>query len=169
MSVYEYLCQLISDLEGEVELPIRDEVILRGLNGDVSLILCINCVKCEIPIKTIKGTSKGFVVNDSITVDVSCTYAQEFRLDFEESTPKLLERLMKGKVDFKIGRGSGPRISFKLSGGPPIMECGSISEHLVGKEIKFLEKRASENIYVYKLGDVFLTLPETSTIEICLV
>lgn len=168
MSVYKYLCQIISDLDGEVELPIRDEVRLHSLNGEVSLILYINCVKCEIPINTIKGTSKGFVVNGSISVDVSCVYAQEFSLDFKESTPKLLERLMKGKVDFKI-RGSGPRISFKLSGGPPIMECGSISEHLVGKEIKFLEKRASEDTYVYKLGDVFLTLPGTSTIEIRLV
>lgn len=168
MSVYGYLYQLIKSFDGEIEIPIEDGVSLYSLNKQVTLILYMNHTECKIPVKTIVGTPKGFVVNDLISVDVSYDYTEEFRLNFSEATPKLLESLMKGRVDFTIKSGTGSVIKFRLSGGPPRMEYGPVSEHLIGKEIKLFDIMP-DNAYIYKLGDVYLSLPETSTIEICLV
>ncbi len=168
MSVYGYLYQLIKSFDGEIEIPIEDGVSLYSLNKQVTLILYMNHSECKIPVKTIEETSKGFIVNDLISVDVRSDYTEEFRLNSSDSIPKLVESLMKGRVNFTIRRGTGSKVSFKLGGGPPIMECGPVSEHLIGKEIRLFDIMP-DNTYVYKLGDVFLSLPETSTIEICLV
>lgn len=168
MSVYGYLYQLIKGFKGELELPIEDGVSLYSLDGEVTLILYMNHTECKIPVKTIEGTSKGFTVNDLISVDVRYDYTEEFSLNFSEATPRLLESLMKGRVDFIVRSGTGSEIRFKLSGGSPRMEYGPVSEHLVGKEIKLFDI-IPDNTYMYKLGDVYLSLPETSTIKICLV
>lgn len=168
MSVYGYLYQLIKGFKGELELPIEDGVSLYSLDGEVTLILYMNHTECKIPVRTIEGTPRGFIVNDLVSVDVRSEYTEEFSLNFSEATPKLLESLMKGRVDFTIKSGTGSVIQFKLSGGSPIMECGPVSEHLVGKEIGLFDIMP-DNTYIYKLGDVYLSLPETSTIKICLV
>lgn len=165
MSIYEDLLKIIEGIKGEIKFPIEEGVSLHCLDGEVNLVFHRNCVKCRIPIETVEEVPEGFMVNNSIFVEVHSDCTLKVCLKSSESVPKFLESLMKGKVDFKIECGNGSRISFRRRGGPPMMECGPVLEHLVGREIKFLEK-TSENTFAYKLGDIFLYLPESSIIKI---
>lgn len=109
MDVYQYLVDVVKQVEGGWELPLNCEVSLAKDNlGIVDLIICSGWVDCTIPIESIRSEGDKIIVNNKISVGV--THDNFIEINSSESpyagnlvSPKFIEKLIQDcKIDFRV-------------------------------------------------------------------
>lgn len=84
MDIYQYLVEVVKQVEGGWELPLNKEVSLsKDSSGVVELVICSDWVDCTIPIESIKSRGDSVLVNDKILVGVTHDGFLEFYLESE--------------------------------------------------------------------------------------
>lgn len=110
MDVYQYLVDVVKQVEGGWELPLNKEVSLsKNSSGIVDLVICSDWVDCTIPIESIRSQCGSVIVNDKISVGITHDgflelYLESEPYEFNRVSIEFVEKLIQDcKTNFTIG------------------------------------------------------------------
>lgn len=119
MDVYEYLVEVVKQVEGGWELPLNKEVSLsKDSSGIVELVIFSDWVDCAIPIKSIRSEENKVIVNDEISMEI--TYDNFLEIDLESESREvnhvsvefIAKLIQDGKINFRVSSKAGNTIYF---------------------------------------------------------